>query len=219
MTGTLAVSNGMGSSTPQHENSNENTTGKGSGTPSGGVLKTVKVPPGAWHVLEARWGEAQRVRLITGPPALISEPVHVRSIHVVGFVGAGSDVLLVENKDGSWTFPGGRLEDAETLDQALRREVWEEARARLAPSYTSVAATRIEFLNRVPGRVYRVHPTFLLWVAGAIDSLSDEPHHDPADGVVGRSVLSADAAREKLGPLETRVLEAALVHRAKTNPV
>ena len=131
--------------------------------------------------------------------------------------GVENDVLLVENKDGTWTFPGGRLEDAETLDDALRREVWEEARARLAPAYTSVAATRIEFLNRVPGRVYRVHPTFLLWVAGQVESLSDDPHHDPADGVVGRAVLSADAAREKLGPLESRVLSAALDLRTK-NP-
>lgn len=194
--------------TPNNENA------KGEGAP----LKTIKVPPGAWHVLEARWGEAQRVRLITGPPALISEPVHVRSIHVVGFVEPSGDVLLVENKDGSWTFPGGRLEDAETLDQALRREVWEEARALLAPNYTSVAATRIEFLNRVPGRVYRVHPTFLLWVAGSVITLSDEPHHDPADGVVGRCVVPASEAHEKLGPLETRVLEAALTHRAKTHP-
>ena len=199
----------MGSTTPKQDNG------------AGNSPKAVKIPPGAWHVLEARWGELQRVRLVTGPPSLISEPVHVRSIHVVGFVGQGStsrNVLLVENKDGSWTFPGGRLEDSETLDDALRREVWEEARAVLAPTYTSIAATRIEFLNRVPGRVYRVHPTFLLWVAGAVQSLSDEPHHDPADGVIGRIVLSADEAREKLGPLEVRVLDAALALPGSTRP-
>ena len=198
--------------------SNEAHAPKQNGDDGGAVgrPKTIKVPPGAWHVLEARWGEAQRVRLVTGPPSLVSDPVHVRSIHIVGFVGEGrGHVLLVQNKDHSWTFPGGRLENAETLDDALRREVWEEARATLGPVYTSVAATRIEFLNRVPGRVYRVHPTFLLWVAGYVENLSDEPHHDPADGVIGRTVLEIEAAREILGPLETRVLEAALAVYAK----
>lgn len=166
------------------------------------------VPPGAWHVVDATWGEAQRVRLVTGPPSLVGDPVHVRSIHVVGFLG--DDVLLVQNKDQTWTFPGGRLEDNETLDAALHREVWEEARAHIAPGYRPVAATRIEFLNRVPGRVYRVHPTFLSWVAGDVKELSDEPHHDPADGVVGRRVMSPGEAHGLLGPLEQTVLTAAL---------
>ena len=205
----------MGSHTPN----NANQTNVSKAAP-----KTVKVPPGAWHVLEARWGEAQRVRLVTGPPSLVGDSVHVRSIHIVGFVGQGTSgiggspgktLLLVQNKDGSWTFPGGRLEDAETLNEALHREVWEEARARLAPVNTPIAATRIEFLNRVPGRVYRVHPTFLLWVTGNVEFLSDEPHHDPADGVIGRAVVDVETAREKLGPLEVRVLEAALALRGQ----
>lgn len=170
--------------------------------------KPLRLPPNAWHSVDAVWGEAQRVRLVTGPPSLVGEAVHVRSIHVVGFVG--DDVLLVQNKDETWTFPGGRLEDSETLDEALHREVWEEARARLAPGYRKIAATRVEFLNRVPGRVYRVHPTFFSWVAGPIADLSDEPHHDPADGVIGRRVVSVEQARALLGPLEQTVLEAAL---------
>lgn len=168
---------------------------------------------GAWHVEEARWGEQQRVRLLTGPPSLVGDIVQVRSIHVAAFLGTGSEILLVQNKDQSWTFPGGRLEGSETLSQALSREVWEEARAVLAPDHKPVAATRIEFLNRVPGRVYRVHPTFLLWVTGSVVELSDEPHNDPADGVVGRRVVGLDEARELLAPLEKVVLDAALAVR------
>ena len=138
--------------------------------------------------------------------------MQIRSIHVVGFVGGASEfVLLVQNNDKSWTFPGGRLEGCETLREALDREVWEEARASIAPDFTSIAATRIEFLNRVPGRVYRVHPTFLLWVTGTVSCLSDEPHDDPANSVIGRSVVSVDEARTLLAPLETGVLNAALV--------
>lgn len=167
------------------------------------------MPPGAWHSTNALWGASQRVRLTTGPVSLVSDPERIRSVHLIGFLDDG-EVLLVENKDGSWTFPGGRLEGAETTDEALIREVWEEARATVAPGYVPVAVTQIEFINRVPGRVYRVHPSFLLWVAGRVAALSDEPHHDPADGVTGRRVVTIDEARELLGPLEARVLDAAL---------
>jgi len=167
------------------------------------------LPPGAWRVEETTWGREQRVRLATGPPSLIGEDgERVRSVHAAAFTDAG-DVLLVENKDGSWTLPGGRLEDRETADEALVRELWEEARARLAPGHVPVAVTRIEFLNRVPGRVYRVHPTFLLWVAGRVAHLSDEPHHDPADFVTCRRVVPLAETRTLLPPLEQEVLDAA----------
>ncbi|MDX1931117.1 MAG: NUDIX domain-containing protein [Capsulimonadales bacterium] len=174
-----------------------------------GKAKKTMLPPGAWHVLEAIWGESQRVRLVTGLPSLVTDTVHIRSIHLVGFVSP-EQVLLVQNRDGSFTFPGGRLEGNETLDGALHREVWEEARATIAPGYRPVAATRIEFLNRVPGRVYRVHPSYISWVVGQVDALADEPCLDPAEGVIDRLVTSITDAMGRLGPLEQRVLEGAI---------
>ncbi|HVK06535.1 MAG TPA: NUDIX domain-containing protein [Armatimonadaceae bacterium] len=171
------------------------------------------LPPGAWHVCETVWGEAQRVRLVTGPPSLVESNHRIRSVHAVGFVpnGLTPQILLVQNADGKFTFPGGRLEGIETTDAALIREVWEEARATLVPEYRPVAATRVEFLNRVPGRVYPVHPSFFLWVAGAIASLEDGPVNDPApNGVVDRKVVSVEEARGLLAPVEVRVLDAAL---------
>ena len=123
---------------------------------------------------------------------------------------SASKLLLVQNKDSSFTFPGGRLEPRETLAQALSREVWEEARATISPDWCPIAATRIEYLNRVPGRIHRFHPTFLLWVSGSVTALSDEPHHDPADSVIGRRLATDEEAQELLGPLERAVLKAAL---------
>mgnify|MGYP001547939220 CR=1 FL=1 len=164
---------------------------------------------GAWLIEEAVWGESQRVRLITGGPGLIEQSEQIRSIHMVGFVGR--EVLVVQSRDGSWTFPGGRLEGGESLEDALSREIWEEAGARIATGgWKRVAATRIDFLNRVPGRVYRVHPTYLLWVAGDVIELAEEPDPDPVGGVVARAVLPVAEAHALLPPLEKRVLDEVL---------
>jgi 8-oxo-dGTP pyrophosphatase MutT (NUDIX family) len=157
------------------------------------------------------------VRLVTGVPSLAESPERVRSIHAVGFLrnATGEDhILLVENKDGSYTFPGGRLEGAETPEDALRREVWEEARATLLPDAKPIAATRIEFLNRVPGRIHRVHPSYLMWVSADVAALSDEACIDPApNGVVGRHIVPVSKARELLFPPASLVLDAALAQR------
>lgn len=178
------------------------------------------LPAGAWHVCETTWGEAQRVRLVTGVPSLVESPERVRSIHAVGFVHTGTDddhLLLVQNKDGSFTFPGGRLEGAETPDAALKREVWEEARAVLLPNARPIAATRIEFLNRVPGRIHRVHPSYLLWVVAEVASLSDEACIDPApNGVIGRRIVPIAEARTLLFPPASLVLDAALALRKES---
>ncbi|MBC8142424.1 MAG: NUDIX domain-containing protein [Armatimonadetes bacterium] len=177
------------------------------------------LPAGAWHVCDTTWGESQRVRLVTGAMSLVDAPERVRSIHAVGFLrgtveGEEAQVLLVQNQDGSYTFPGGRLEGTETSAEALRREVWEEARATLLPGDAPVAATRIEFLNRVPGRIHRVHPSYLLWVVAEIASLSDEACIDPApNGVVGRRVVSVSDARALLSAPASLVLDAALAMR------
>jgi 8-oxo-dGTP pyrophosphatase MutT (NUDIX family) len=170
------------------------------------------LPPGCWLQEEALWGERQRVQLTTGPAALVCDTERVRSIHLVGFLGGG--VLLAQNRDGSYTFPGGRLEEAESIDDALRRELWEEVGARVAPDYAPIAATRIQFINRVPGRVYRVHPTYLLWVAGTIDFLTETMPEDPAKGVVDRRLATPEEARTLLPALERRVLEATLERRS-----
>nr|WP_267902863.1 NUDIX domain-containing protein [Halomarina oriensis] len=41
-------------------------------------------------------------------------------------VGPTGDVLLVQHPRGTWVVPGGRINDGETAEDALRREMHEE---------------------------------------------------------------------------------------------
>lgn len=43
-------------------------------------------------------------------------------------------IVVVTSGDGRWNLPGGHPEANETLEAALEREVWEEARARVVRS-------------------------------------------------------------------------------------
>lgn len=63
----------------------------------------------------------------------------------------GDEVLLIhrhKNGEEYWVLPGGGVEDEETLEEALRREVMEE---------TSLAITSFELIRECPGYEGRCH--------------------------------------------------------------
>jgi len=80
-------------------------------------------------VQEATW-EGRRLTARWMPPAFV--PPHELTTQVYGVCFTEHrKIVLVTTGDGRWNLPGGSPEAGETLEAALEREVWEEARARV----------------------------------------------------------------------------------------
>lgn len=61
------------------------------------------------------------------PPFLPPRELATRAYGIC-FTDTG-EIVLVSDANDSWDLPGGHPDGAETLEEALAREVWEEARA------------------------------------------------------------------------------------------
>ena len=82
-----------------------------------------------------------------------------------------------------------------TLDEAMAREVYEEANAFLQPGYLLFAVLRIECTVQLPGREYPHPYSYMGMYAGLVKGL--EPvARDPAGIITGRDLFtSSDCSR------------------------
>ncbi|EKD53609.1 MAG: hypothetical protein ACD_61C00007G0019 [uncultured bacterium] len=84
----------------------------------------------------------------------------------------GDSVLLIHrHKDGQeyWVLPGGGIEDEETLEEALRREVMEE---------TSLEVLSFELIHECPGYEGRKHFFFEVITAPDMEPVLGGPEKD-----------------------------------------
>lgn len=134
------------------------------------------------------WG-LQPVRLTAfradSPP--LEAPI--TSVHIAAF--QGKHVLIIRDRKGLYGFPGGRLDPGETREQAMAREVYEEANAYLEPDYALYAVIKIEYLARLRGRSYPHDYSYMGMYSGKLKSL-DPFSPDPAGIVVERSLMTYD---------------------------
>jgi ADP-ribose pyrophosphatase YjhB (NUDIX family) len=93
-------------------------------------------------------------------------------VGVGGIVWRDDRVLLIRRgkspRRGQWSLPGGRQEWGETVEEALRREVFEETALRLG-SLSLVAV--VDLLDREPGGGVALHYTLIDYMAEALPGM------------------------------------------------
>ena len=153
-----------------------------------------------------QWG-AQPVRLTAFRCTELPIDAPTTSVHIVAF--HGGRVLVVCDRKGVFGFPGGRLEAGETLDDALIREVYEEACAYLHPGYTLFSAMKIQCTSQLPGRAYPHPHTYMAMYAGAIKAL-DPIRRDPAGIILSRALFTRQDCEQHLLPHDKILLRDAM---------
>ncbi len=137
-------------------------------------------------VTDMQWGQ-QPVRLTARLVDELPDDAPTTSVHLVAFYRG--QLLLVKDKRGSYGFPGGRLDPGETREQAMNREIYEEANANVEPNYRLFAAIKIDYSARLQGRYYANPFSYLTMYVGNIRAI--EPFNgDPAGVVVERALLN-----------------------------
>jgi ADP-ribose pyrophosphatase YjhB (NUDIX family) len=130
----------------------------------------------------------------TAPPG--PDPVVVPCVGAVVLDPAGRLLLIRRGHEphtGLWSLPGGRVEEGETLDQAVRREVWEETGLTVVPG---AVVGRV----RIPGAGVEYD------VADLVCTL-DRPDQTPVAGDDATAVVFADAVTLDGLPCTPRLVE------------
>jgi 8-oxo-dGTP diphosphatase len=139
--------------------------------------------PAVWE-----WGDLDvRYSMEEPPDELIS------NIHVIGRTDGG---IVVCGNDLGWRFlPGGTRELHEPIEETARRELLEEAGARIVGPLTWLGAHRADHRRPAPYRPHLPHPVSY-WLNAVADVVVDQPPTNPPDGeqVVEVLVLPPDEA-------------------------
>jgi nucleoside triphosphatase len=165
------------------------------------VPEVIRLDETALFVSEMQWGE-QPVRLTALACQELPTDAPTTSVHIVAF--QGERVLVVRDRRGMFGFPGGRLEQGEGYEEALEREVHEEARAHLKPEKVLFAVLKIECTARLAHRTYLHNHTYMAMYAGQVRAL--EPiGNDPAGVITGRDMFTC-ADCERILPEHDKIL-------------
>jgi 8-oxo-dGTP diphosphatase len=143
--------------------------------------------PGYWE-----WGDLDVRFTVDEPPDELISNVHVVCRATGGIVVCGNDI--------GWRFlPGGTREPGETIEELVRRELLEEAGARLTGPLTWLGAHRADHRRPAPYRPHLPHPVSY-WANFVADVVIEQEPTNPEDGeqVTEVLVLPPDEAADYL---------------------
>jgi 8-oxo-dGTP diphosphatase len=131
-------------------------------------------------------------------------------VGVKGIVKVGDSVLVLKKRNPAlayWDIPGGRIEDAETLEEALRRELSEEL-----PQLTEYTIDDVVSAYRLPfdpeGNVGLVFVFFL--VRAQSRDIGVAPEHEGFEWVDEQSLPTLKESEYEIQPKHYEALTRAL---------
>lgn len=116
----------------------------------------------------ARWA-----RIVHGGP-LPDDAPRIRRIATRAVVSRGDQLLLLRSRSGDYRFPGGGLDEGETLASNVARELLEECGARLLRLDAHLLTVVDERAAREPGTVFVQESRYYL--CDVHDGLGDVEH-------------------------------------------
>lgn len=164
--------------------------------------------------VEMNWGQ-QPVRLTAWRCTALPTDATTTSVHVVAFYGP--HLLVVRDRKGVYGFPGGRLDPGESREEAMAREVYEEANAYIEAGYCLYAVLKIEYMARLPGRSYPHEYSYMGMYVGKVSGL-DPFNGDPAGIILERALFTPADCEKGLLSHDKILLREAVAARLRCVP-
>jgi len=113
----------------------------------------------------------------------------------VGIIIVDGSLLLCQRRKGAryelqWEFPGGKVEENETIEACLRRELYEELSIEAGP----ITRTETEISHYDDGSSYEVHYCYLDSFTGTLqNNVFEDVQWVSAHELTGRTILQGNA--------------------------